>query len=248
MNGLMKKNRAIYEYSENKVKRELSSIVDENIHLVHQAVASICKKLPSHIEHDDMFQVGSIGLLKAAKSYTGANGAKFSTYAYYKIRGAIYDEVRSSDWKPRRAQKRTKDIAIAINTLEKRGFISPADTKIAEELNISMEEYNTWIRETSTSKIIPMIDDKGDYYDANTPDNTYANIESADLQRLIKEALEKLPTESAQIVSLHYMEELSFKDIGFVMGGISPAKCSRIFKKSLITIKAHLINNEVGIG
>lgn len=244
----MKKNKALYEYSENCAKRNVSAIVDENIHLVHRAVSSICKKLPDHIEHEDMFQVGSIGLLKAAQSYSGANGAQFSTYAYYKIRGAIYDEVRSSDWKPRRAQKRTRDIAIAINNLEKKGFIGPDDKLIANELGISMDEYNKWIRETSTSKIIPMIDSEGNNYDSETPDNTYSNIERSDLQRLIKEALQKLPTESAQIVSLHYIEELSFKEIGFVMGGISPAKCSRIFKKSLITIKAHLINNEVDIG
>ena len=241
----MGKNKAIAQYASNIERDSISKIVDDNMHLVNKAVASICKNLPDHIERDDMFQVGCIGLLKASQQYTGENGAQFSTYAYYKIRGAIFDEVRSSDWKPRRAQQRTKEIAIAINKLERLGQFNPQDMDIAAEIGISMDEYNKWIRETATSKIIPMSGDIGKDYDAaSSGTDMDTALQNADIKKIIKDSLHKLPNQSSQIVSLHYMEDLTFKEIGYVMG-LSASKCSRIFKKSLIIIKAHIMKNEV---
>jgi RNA polymerase sigma factor for flagellar operon FliA len=232
------KSSAIKAYKTTSNNRDLDAMVKDNIHLVKKAVYSISKSLPKYIEREDLEQVGYIGLVKAAKSYTGENGAKFSTYAYYRVRGSIYDEIRSADWKPRRAQKRTKEITQSILKLEKEGVFHPSDEQIAKKLDISLEEYYAWIRETAITKVVPMTSFDDDDY-LNVADESNIKFENLDIEKIIKETLLILPTQSAQIVSLYYMEELSFKDIAFVMN-ISQSECSRVFRKSLLILRAHL--------
>jgi len=216
-----------------------ANLIRDHMDLVKRAVYSIAKNLPNYIEEDDLIQVGYIGLVKAAKNFTGENGAKFSTYAYYRIRGSIYDEIRSSDWKPRRSQKRTKLITTAILELEGSGNHHPTDSDISKKLEISLEEYYEWVKQTSFCKIVPMSNEDGECLDIEDKRKSYSDFEAQELQVIIKEALIQLPTDHAQIVSLHYLEELSFKDISFVMD-MTAVKCARIFKKSLLILRAQM--------
>jgi RNA polymerase sigma factor for flagellar operon FliA len=235
----MANNKAINSYKTVN-SSYVEDLVRENMDLVKKAVYSISKNLPKYIEEDDLMQVGYIGLVKAAQNYTGENGAKFSTYAYYRVRGSIYDEIRSSDWKPRRAQKRTKLIALAVLSLEKDGNEHPSDQQIANLLDIDIPEYNKWVKETSLVKIVPMATGDGEHLDVPDESKSLASShESLELQTVIKDILKTLPTQTAQIVSLYYNEDLSFKDIGYVMD-MPPSKCARIFKKSLSVIKEQL--------
>lgn len=234
-------NKAINFY-ESVDRQNVEDLVKNNMDLVKKAVYSIAKNLPKYIEEEDLMQVGYIGLVKAAQNYTGENGAKFSTYAYYRVRGSIYDEIRSSDWKPRRAQKRTKLISTAILTLEKQGVENPSDEQIAQLLEIDLPEYNKWVKETSLVKIVPMTTGEGECLEVPDDNKSLAdNHEGAELQAVIQGILKTLPTQTAQIVSLYYNEDLSFKDIGYVMD-MPPSKCARIFKKSLVVIKEQLHN------
>lgn len=235
----MANNKAISSYTSINGS-SVEQLVTEHMDLVKKAVYSIAKNLPKYIEEDDLMQVGYIGLVKAAQNYTGENGAKFSTYAYYRVRGSIYDEIRSSDWKPRRAQKRTKLISIAVLALEKAGFEKPTDTQIAKHLEIDLSEYNKWVKETSLVKIVPMATSEGEHLEVPDDNKSIADThEGAELQSVIQDILKTLPTQTAQIVSLYYNEDLSFKDIGYVMD-LAPSKCARIFKKSLVVIKEQL--------
>jgi len=233
---------ALSNYKENSKDKtaEVEYLVEKYRVLVDKAALSISKNLPKYIELEDLKQVGFMGLIKAAKSYEGKNDAKFSTYAYYRIRGSIYDEIRSSDWKPRRAQKRTKEISQAIAQLEKEGMSSPSDEAIANRLEITVPEYYDWVKQTSVTKIVDIDDD--DLVN-NVSDETSVsdNLDKEEIKEELRASIMTLPSRDAQIVSLYYMEDLSFKDIGFVMD-MSPTTCSRIFKSSMLVLRARLIN------
>lgn len=238
----MANTSAIKAYGEVS-SNDVESLVKNNMDLVKKAVYSIAKNLPKYIEEDDLLQVGYIGLVKAAKNYSGKNGAQFSTYAYYRIRGSIYDEIRSSDWKPRRAQKRTKLIAQAKNKLESSGLVVVDDTVVAKELGIDIDEYHNWVKETSLVKMVPMVATDGEHLDVEDSNvNVQSTLEKQELQSLITGALKTLPTQSAQIVSLYYLEDMSFKDISFILD-ITPSYCARVFKKSLVILKSSLLKN-----
>jgi RNA polymerase sigma factor for flagellar operon FliA len=234
---------AIKAYNSASLNNDVESLVKNNMDLVKKAVFSIAKNLPKYIEEEDLLQVGYIGLVKAAKNYTGENGAKFSTYAYYRIRGSIYDEIRSSDWKPRRAQKRTKLISQAREKLEADGVINIDDALMASQLDIHVDEYFEWVKETSLVKMVPMVATDGEHLDVQDKNvNIHTSLEKNELQGIISKSLKLLPTQSAQIVSLYYMDDMSFKDISFILD-ITPSYCARVFKKSLTVLKASLIKS-----
>jgi RNA polymerase sigma factor for flagellar operon FliA len=102
------------------------ALVREHLPLVKRIAHQLAVKLPSHIEMDDLIQVGLIGLLKAAEDWQRDSGAVFSTYATIRIRGAMLDELRSRDWLPRSVQRDLGRVAAAIERAEQRLGAAPA--------------------------------------------------------------------------------------------------------------------------
>ena len=227
---------------------EIEKLIKDNMNLVKKAVYSIAKNIPKYIDEEDLLQVGYIGLVKAAQNYTGENGAKFSTYAYYRVRGSIYDEIRSSDWKPRRAQKRTKMITAAILKLTQKNDGAPDADNIAKELDISVEEYYVWLKETSSVRIVPMEGNGDDPLEVgDDTQDTYTKPEKLEIHSILKQSISKLPNRSAQIVSLYYVEDLTFKEIGYIME-MSATGCARIFKQALLILRANMEKSGVTHG
>lgn len=237
----MKATDALSNYKQNSRDGtvDVEVLVRNHKSLVDKAALSIAKGLPEYIDIDDLKQVGFIGLIKAAKSYEGKNDAKFTTYAYYRIRGSIYDEIRSSDWKPRRSQQRTKLILTAIATIENECEGTPTDEMIARHLDISVDEYYSWIKETSINQMVH-VEDQEVINNVSDGEDISEGVDREDMKLMIRSAVSKLPQRDAQIVSLYYLEDLSFKDIAYVMD-MNATTCSRIFKSSLLQIKAILL-------
>lgn len=88
--------------------------------LVKRIAYHMMARLPASVQVDDLIQVGMMGLLDAANNYDGAQGAQFETYAVQRIRGAMLDELRQSDWLPRSARKHLRQIESAVSALEQR--------------------------------------------------------------------------------------------------------------------------------
>ena len=93
-------------------------LIHQHLPLVKRIASQLAVKLPSHIEIDDLIQVGLIGLLKAVDDYQSDSGAVFSTYATIRIRGAMLDELRGRDWLPRSVQRDLGRVAAAIERCE----------------------------------------------------------------------------------------------------------------------------------
>ncbi len=85
-------------YEENSDKIQLEQFVIEHQPLVKKIALHIKRKLPSHIEFEDLLQSGFIGLLEARKSYKNDMGTSFETYASIRIKGNIIDSLRKNSW------------------------------------------------------------------------------------------------------------------------------------------------------
>src|SRR6201996_9431358 len=146
--------RASTQYS-NMQKRGLKPLGDEHMpvdqvpqqdlvlrhaDLVKRIAYHLVSRMPPNVEVDDLIQSGMIGLLDAAKHYSPDKGANFETYAGIRIRGAMLDEVRKSDWTPRSVHRSMRALAEVVRKLEneKGHDAQPAD--IAERLGVSLEE------------------------------------------------------------------------------------------------------------
>src|ERR1700727_2999426 len=105
-------------------------LVIKQADLVKRIAYHLVSRMPPNVEVDDLIQSGMIGLLDAAKHYSATKGANFETYAGIRIRGAMLDEVRKSDWTPRSVHRNMREMAEVIRKIEnaKGQDATPTDT------------------------------------------------------------------------------------------------------------------------
>ena len=212
--------------------------------LVKKIALHIQARLPDSVQFDDLMQAGMIGLLQASKSFDASKGASFETFAGIRIRGAIIDEVRTSDWTPRSVSHNIREMASAIRNVEMRTGRKARETEVAEEMSLSLEEYQKIAREASTARVLSceeMLDDEGHaYLDIPSPeDDPSIHLQKMDRQRLVAEKIRELPEREKLMMSLYYEQELNLKEIGAILG-VSESRVSQIHGQALARIRAQL--------
>jgi len=218
---------------------DVDKLVLEHASLVMKAVNHIYARLPSNIEKDDLIQAGYMGLLAAAQNYQGKNNAKFETYANTRVRGAILDEVRGSDWVPRTTQKRAKDIREAIAYLEKKLQRAPNGEEIAKHLEISLDEYYSWLSETKGHTMFSLNDDDETSEVSDNRMSPLSMLQSDEKIKVVAEAMKSLPEREALVLSLYYDDELNLKEIGQIIE-VSESRVSQILSQSIIRLQSIL--------
>ena len=119
---------------------ERDELITANLPLVHSVVERIMATLPPHVDRDDLFHAGVLGLIDAVDRFDDSRENAFSTYAVLRIRGSIIDELRSRDWIPRGTRNRAKDYQHAVTRLSQDLGRAPTDDELAEELGIEVED------------------------------------------------------------------------------------------------------------
>ncbi|MDH4285178.1 MAG: sigma-70 family RNA polymerase sigma factor, partial [Gallionellaceae bacterium] len=115
--------------------------VREYAPLVKRIAYHLMAKLPGSVSVDDIIQAGMIGLLEAASRYDELRGAQFETFASQRIRGAMLDELRQSDWMPRSVRRDMRRIETVLSKLQQRLGRHPSETETAKELGMPLTEY-----------------------------------------------------------------------------------------------------------
>src|SRR5436305_4490456 len=126
---------------------ERERLILEHLPQVRLIARRIQERLPENISLEDLVSTGVIGLISAIDNFDPSHNVKLKTYAEYKIRGAILDSLRGLDWAPRQKRRKAKQIEAAIASLEQRLQRAPSEDEIAEEMEVSLEEYHEWLVE-----------------------------------------------------------------------------------------------------
>lgn len=211
-------------------------LINDYLHLVKKIAFHIASRLPPGIDIDDLTQVGLIGLLEAAKNYRKGHGASFETFAGIRIRGAILDEVRRSDWSPRSIQQKARWLAQATRNAETALQRSPKDSEIAEQLGVGLDEYHELLRETAACKAIFVDATEVDLVDAASP---HEALHNAAFQTALAKHIEQLPEREKTLMALYYDEEMNLKEIGAVLD-ISESRASQIHSQILNKLRSSL--------
>src|SRR6202000_139341 len=122
---------------------ERNELVLRELPQVYYVAARIHERLPKHVDMDDLVQAGVIGLLDACRNYDGDKDAQFSTFAKYRIRGAILDSLRKMDWGSRALRRKGREIANSVAALEARLGRYPQEEEIAADLKIRVDELQS---------------------------------------------------------------------------------------------------------
>lgn len=223
--------------SEYEVNSRQSSdhLVNQHLPLVKRLASQLAVKLPSHIEIEDLIQVGLIGLLKAVDDYQSDSGAVFSTYATIRIRGAMLDELRGRDWLPRSVQRDLGRVAAAIEKVEQRLGRPASEKEIADELDMSLEDYRVLAGELACARISQL-----DEAELPPGDEEPAEQVAEETRRAaLADAITTLPEKEGLMLSLYYSEGLNLKEIGLVMG-VSESRVSQIHGQAVARLKSKL--------
>ena len=194
------------EYKKTKSSQLRDRLIRQYMPLVKYVAGKVSVGLPASMEFDDLVGFGQFGLLDAISKYDLEKGVKFKTYAVTRIRGAIFDELRQLDWVPRSVRQKSREIEDTISELESKLGRTATDAEIAQQLNLSEDEYHQTIMKVSASSIVSLNDvwssgddsdhlSIGDTIESPASLNPDVQVEREEIRKVIVQAINELPEE-----------------------------------------------------
>jgi RNA polymerase sigma factor for flagellar operon FliA len=180
----------------------------------------------------------------AGRNFSADKGANFETYAGIRIRGAMIDELRKSDWTPRSVHRKIREVTEAIARIENQTGTRARDTDVAAVLGISTEEYHEILRDATAARLFSLdqpADDSGEPLQVEGEQDQEPSEmlqEESRRERLVA-LIEELPERERLIMSLYYDEELNLREIGEVLN-ISESRVCQIHGQALLHLKARI--------
>ncbi len=226
---------------------ERERLILDHLSNVRWIAVRIHERLGGSVALDDLISAGVIGLINAVDSFNPEFNAKLKTYAEHRIRGAILDSIRGLDGIPPHKRKYLKQIEAAIATAEQRLQRVPSEEEIAAELNVPLAEYQNSLAELR-SVSIGSLDEVADgnteskllRYVAQDEENQPSRIlERAELEKLLAEAVEKMPKLERTILTLYYKEEQNLQDIAEILG-IHTTRVCQLKSQAVLRLRAYV--------
>ncbi|HEY0973734.1 MAG TPA: RNA polymerase sigma factor FliA [Solimonas sp.] len=225
-----------------KVESE-TELVRRYAELVKRIAHHLAARLPSSVEIDDLVQAGVIGLLDAARHYSADRGASFETYAGIRIRGAMLDELRHTDWAPRSVHRRLREVSDTIRKIEQQTGRDARDVDVADRMGISLGEYHEIVQDASRCQVLSMNasgEDGDETLDvADTADGPLSMLTQREFQHALTAAIDELPERERLVLSLYYNDELNLREIGQVLQ-VSESRVCQIHGQALLRLRSRL--------
>ena len=218
--------------------------------LIKLVAGRILRRLPPQIELNDLVNSGVLGLMDAIEKFDPAREIKFETYAEFRIRGAILDELRSQDWVPRSIRQRIHELDRAYEALEAKHGRPGTDEEVAETMGISLEAYYNLLSKASGVTLMSLeylgyVGENGqkrnilEYFRAPGQQSILDVLEIKQLKRVIAKVIDSLPKNEKFVVSMYYYDELTMKEIGLILG-ITESRVSQVHNKAMIRLRTKI--------
>jgi RNA polymerase sigma factor FliA len=249
---MAKNTVALKKYKEDPKKinvKNKDEIIREYAPLIKFIAQKIAVRLPSNIELDDLISAGVIGLMDAIDKYDSTRDNKFKTYAEFRVRGAILDELRSQDWVPRSIRDKAKLLDRTMASLENDLGRAATDEEVAKALNITMEEFYDLVNQVRPVSLLSIdeeqtfsnVDKKSilNILEGSKLNNPYNQLNLKSVKEVIAQAIEELPERQRLVLSLYYYEDLNLKEIGQVLR-VTESRVSQLHAQAVQRLRVKL--------
>jgi len=222
-----------------------AALIQQYSPLVHKIALHLQAKLPASIMLDDLLAAGMLGLLEAHNNFDDSKAVSFSTFASFRIRGAMLDEIRKSNWTPRSVAKKMRQISAAISQVEAQTSKPATAAQIAAQLNLSVNDYYSLLDEVKGCQVCSLDELISDnqLQECETEQNTHTKIalshEKQHFAQQLAQHIHKLPKREQIVISLYYLDELNFKQIGQVLE-VSESRISQLHSQAIARLRASL--------
>ena len=234
-----------------KGQPHINSLLKQHNVMVKRIAHHMHAKLPASVEVDDLIQVGMMGLADAISKYDSQHGAQFETYANQRIRGAILDELRSTDWMSRTSRKEQKSIEKAIHISAQKLGRNPSEQEIANELGISLCAYQEMLSKSRGNQLLYLEEltiqadgDDGflDRFISDSESDPLHLLENQTMRKALVDAIGLLPEREQCIMSMYYEQEMNLKEMAEVLG-ITDSRVSQLHSQTIARLRQKLKNS-----
>ncbi|MFT7672024.1 MAG: RNA polymerase sigma factor for flagellar operon FliA [Gammaproteobacteria bacterium] len=219
--------------------------------LVKRIAFHLVNRLPPSVQVDDLIQAGMVGLIEASGNFKPSMGASFETFAGIRIRGAMIDEIRRSDWTPRSVHRKFRMVSEAIKHLENINGQDVRDIEVAEYLDITLSEYHQILVDSSQARINSIDSDEESEIGNNLADNKQNTPEAAlsdkEYREQLANCIRKLPQKEQLVMSLYYDDELNFREIGKVLE-VTESRICQLHGQALLRVKSRMVDWNIKYG
>lgn len=245
-NSLLRK----YKEEPNKLtSQQKDKLIMEYAPLIKFIAQKIAVRLPSNIELDDLISSGVIGLMDAIEKYDPTRDNKFKTYAEFRIRGSILDELRAQDWVPRSVRDKAKLLDRTFVNLEAELGRSPTDEEVCEKLGITIDEFHDMVNQVRPVSVLS-IDDQATYSNVDKKsilnliegcklNNPFNQLNLKSVKKVVTQSIEELPERQRLVLSLYYYEDLNLKEIGKILR-VTESRVSQLHAQAISRLRAKL--------
>ena len=225
-------------------------LIQDFVPVIKYMALRLAMRVSSGLNVEDLISAGTVGLLDAITKFDPSREIKFRTYAEFRIRGAMLDEIRAMDWVPRSMRERIGKIQHAANEYTKRKGRPPTEAELAEELGMETEEVDETLLQAKGSVVLSL-EDLGSNDDDAHPildaladrdqPNPLESLLSEDTRKVLAEAIDRLPERQRLVLTLYYFEELTMKEIGATLN-VTESRICQLHAQAMIRLKAQLHN------
>ncbi len=249
---MSKGSQLLKKYKEDPSKltpAQREKLIMEYAPLIKFIAQKIAIRLPPNIELDDLISSGVIGLMDAIEKYDPTRDNSFKTYAEFRIRGSILDELRAQDWVPRSVRDKAKLLDRTLVQLEQEFGRAPTDEEVAQRLQISIEEFYELVNQVRPVSLLS-IDDAATFSNVDKKsilnllegcklNNPYNQLNLKTVKDIVTKSIQELPEKQRLVLSLYYYEDLNLKEIGKVLR-VTESRVSQLHAQAITRLRAKL--------
>lgn len=227
----------------------VTRLVEANLSLVNQVVFQVGGGFPRHVRPQDLVDAAALGLVEAAQRFDDSLGVPFRSFAVQRMRGAVMDAVRDTDWAPRSVRSAARRIERIEQELAAQLGRAPEPTDVAEALGISEVEFNRIKARVFRSVVLALeqtvSDGAGESHPisdllADSNPGPLAQLEESELRAYLRDALACLPERQRIVVLGYFIEGRSSEELATFLD-VSESRVSQIRTEALANLRRGLV-------
>ena len=218
--------------------------------LVRHVVERVAATLPRNVDHEDLYSAGVLGLLDAHAKFDTRKGVKFETYAVWRIKGAVLDQLRALDWVSRSMRRKARNLDGVTRKLDQKLGRAASEDEVARELKMSRGDFYRLLDHVRGAVLVSLDESRAgdDHQESSTLADHLADPHAVDLEAQLEEqqtrfvllrTLNLLPEQERLVVALYYYERLTLKEIGRTLG-ISESRVSQVHTRAMVRLRLRL--------
>jgi RNA polymerase sigma factor for flagellar operon FliA len=217
--------------------------------LVRHVVERVASTLPRNVDHEDLYSAGVLGLLDAHAKFDPQKGVKFETYAVWRIKGAVLDQLRALDWVSRSMRRKARNLDGVTRKLDQKLGRAASEDEVAREMKMSRGDFYRLLDHVRGAVLVSLDESRsGDDQEPSTladhlPDphalDIEARLEEQQSRVVILRTLDQLPEQERLVVALYYYEHMTLSEIGRALG-ISESRVSQVHSRAMSRMRLRL--------